>query len=68
MEAAMNANYGALTAANRDVIDDMIDFLFAKQQKNEAETLAAIRDADAGRTIGPFYSINNLMEALDAED
>jgi len=64
----MNANYGALTVENRNIIDDMVDFLFAKQQKNEAETLAAMRDADAGRTIGPFYSIDDLMEALDAED
>lgn len=68
MEAVMNANYGALTVANRNVIDDMVDFLFAKQQKNEAETLAAMHDADTGCTIGPFNSIDDLMEALNAED
>ena len=68
MEALMNANYGSLSVANRYLIDEMIDFLITKQKKNETETLEAIHDAEIGKTIGPFNSIAELTEALDAED
>lgn len=68
MVTAVNANYAALSMANRSIIDEMVDFLFAKQQKNKQETLEAIRDADEGRTVGPFSSIDDLTEALDADD
>ena len=68
MEAVMNANYAALNLANKNIIDEMIEFLFVRQSRNEEETLAAMRDADEGRTIGPFNTIAELTEALDADD
>jgi len=68
MVTAVNSNYAALSTTNRNIIDEMIDFLFVKQQKNKKETLAAMHDADEGRTIGPFSSIDDLTKALDAED
>ena len=33
-----------------------------------AETIAAIREADEGKTIGPFHSVEELMESLNADD
>lgn len=68
MVTAVNANYAALSLTNKGIVDEMIDFLFVKQQKNKEETLTAMRDADEGRTIGPFSSIDDLTKALDAED
>ncbi len=68
MGTVMNAVYNQLSDANRNIVDNLVEFLFARQKKNEKETLDAIRDADAGRTIGPFNSIDDLTKALDAED
>ena len=42
--------------------------MLERRRRNKAETLAAMRDADEGYTIGPFGSVEELSEALDAED
>lgn len=63
----MNSKYETLSTANKNLVNEFIDFLLVKQQKNKEETLEAMCDADEGRTIGPFSSIDDLTKALDAE-
>lgn len=33
-----------------------------------AETMAAIREVEEGKTHGPFHSVEELMESLNADD
>ena len=57
----MNANYNALTVDNRVLVDEFIDFLFARQEQNKKETLEAMKEYEEGKSIGPFNSVKDFM-------
>lgn len=52
----------------QSIRERQIPFRITAGEPNE-ETYAAIADAENGRDLhGPFASVSDLMEALDAED
>ena len=60
--------YNELDVENRSLVDDFIQMIF-KRQKNSAETLKVIKDADNGIGLSKAYdNVDDLMEALNAED
>ena len=61
----MNDNYAMLTDRNREIVDSFIDFLVERQKKHEKELLDAIHECENGDCIGPFNSVDELMEELD---
>ena len=61
----MNDNYAMLTDRNREIVDSFIDFLVERQKKHEKELLDAVRECENGDCIGPFNSVDELMEELD---
>ena len=65
-----NTNYNILTAANRELVDEFIDFLVARQEKNQKETQEAMREFEEGRSVGPINSVKDLMAdvATDVTD
>ena len=62
----MSKNYALLTDDNKAMADLFIDFLAARQKKREREILAAIKEYENGESIGPFNSVEELMEDLNA--
>lgn len=66
MEGIMSSNYDVLTADNRDLVDEFIDFLFARQEQNKKETLEAMKEYEEGKSIGPFNSVKDFMADLYA--
>ena len=62
----MNSNYDALTEENKATVDNLIDFLHARQELHEKELLEAIKECEEGRAEGPYHSVKELMAALDA--
>ena len=62
----VKANYEMLTAENKITVDNLVDFLHARQEKHERELLDAIKECEEGRAEGPYRSVEELMAALDA--
>ena len=62
----VNSNYDALTEENKATVDNLIDFLHARQELHEKELLEAIKECEEGRAEGPYHSVKELMAALDA--
>ena len=69
--APKKADKEAMQAAMRRIetgiepSDKTFEEFRSERLANEEETIAAMRDADEGRTIGPFTTITELTEALD---
>lgn len=51
---------------SRIKINEFIEYLYLKE--NKKETISAMKDALNGNTVGPFDSIEALMDDLYAED
>ena len=62
----MNSNYAILTDVNKMIADAFIDFLLSKQENREEKILASLKEYDDGQAIGPFNSVDELMEDLYA--
>lgn len=52
-----------LTNENKTLINDLIEYLYHKQ--NTIETKKAIQDAISGNIVGPFDSIEDFFKDLD---
>lgn len=62
----MSSNYDTLTAENKVTVDNLIDFLHARQELHEKKLLDAIRECEEGKADGPYHSVREVMAALDA--
>ena len=69
MDAVENTLYKHLDEERRDIADAFISFLYQQQSESTAEdeTAEVIQAALNGEgIIGPYSTIDELMEALDA--
>lgn len=47
-------------------VDNLIDFLHARQKMHEKELLDAIKECEEGKAEGPYHTVKEVMAALDA--
>ncbi len=62
----VSPNYDMLTTENKLTVDNLIDFLHARQELHEKELIDAIKECEDGKAEGPYHSVEELMAALDA--
>lgn len=62
----VSTNYDMLTTENKLTVDNLIDFLHARQELHEKELIDAIKECEDGKAEGPYHSVEELMAALDA--
>lgn len=62
----VSTNYDDLTAENKMTVDNLIDFLHARQKMHEKELLDAIKECEEGKAEGPYHTVKEVMAALDA--
>ncbi len=68
MTANTANTYERLDIEYRTLVDDFINML-SRRQRNEDETLQVIQDARNGIGLSEAYdSVDDFMEALNAED
>ena len=66
MITVKNAMFDVLSDENKTTINELIEFLYHKQ--NNIETNEAIQDALSRNTVGPFNSVDDFFKDLDEED
>ena len=60
--------YNELDSDNKHLVDDFIHMILS-HQRNNAETVQVIKDADEGIGLSEeFDNVDDLMVALNAED
>lgn len=60
--------YNELDTENKSIVDDFI-YMILQHQRNSAETLKVIEDADKGIGLSEkFDNVDDLMASLNADD